>query len=188
MSRLYRSFSSLPLTDRGIVTESSTYTRPSCHLATRIWWQLSMARLEFSSEVDVQTSPERAFDYFADHRHVAKVLEGVSRWQPIGERTRGTGARYSVEMLAFGFPLENVLRINRWTRPKEIGWVSETGPIKQEGGFTFTETPEGVRVKLRIAYEPPGSIVGAAVARRVDGVVRRRLDRAMQRIRQTLQS
>jgi uncharacterized membrane protein len=147
-----------------------------------------MAWLEFGSEVEVKTRPERAFDYFADYRHVADVLEGVSRWEPLGAKTRGVGARYSVEMLAFGFPLKNVLRLHRWQRPKEIGWVSESGAIRQEGGFTFTEVADGVRIRLRIAYEPPGSIVGAAVAKRVDGMVRRRLDRALARIRKTLQS
>ena len=148
-----------------------------------------MSLVEFRSRVDVKTTPERAFDYFADYRHVAAVLEGVSRWQPLSEkRTKGVGARYSVEMLAFGFPLRNVLRLNHWRRPDEIGWVSESGLIKQEGGFTFTEIPEGVRIELRIAYEPPGSIVGAAVARRVDGAVRRRLAVALERIRETLET
>jgi hypothetical protein len=144
--------------------------------------------LEFGSEVEVKTTPERAFDYFADHRHVADVLEGVTRWEPLSGRTRGLGARYNVEMVTFGLPLNNVLRLNRWRRPSEIGWRSESGLVKQEGGFTFTETPDGVRIRLRIAYEPPGSAVGAAVARRVDGVVRDRLKRAMARIRERLES
>ncbi len=147
-----------------------------------------MGRLEFGAEVTARTTPERAFDYFADYRHVADVLEGVSRWQPLGERTRGIGARYKVEMLAFGFPLGNVLRLDRWERPREIGWVSESGLIKQEGGFTFTEVRDGVRIRLRIGYEPPGWVVGAAVARRVDGVVRARLGRAMAQIRERLES
>ena len=147
-----------------------------------------MARLEFGSSVDVETTPERAFDYFADYRHVADVLEGVTRWRPISGKSRGAGARYSVEMLAFGFPLKSVLRLNRWRRPYEIGWVSESGVVKQEGGFTFTKIPDGVRIELRIAYEPPGSIVGAAVARRVDGVVRSRLEGAMERIKQVLEA
>src|ERR1041385_718027 len=147
-----------------------------------------MSRLEFGATVDVKTTPERAFDYFADHRHGADVLEGVSRWHPITEKSKGLGARYSVEMLAFGFPLRNVLRLNRWRRPREIGWVSESGLIKQEGGFTFTEIPKGVRIELRIAYEPPGSLVGAAVAQRVDGAVRRRLEQALKRIRERLET
>jgi len=147
-----------------------------------------MARLEFRSAVNVKTTPERAFDYFADYRNVAQVLEGVSRWQPIGPKTKGVGARYNVEMVAFGFPLKSVLRLDRWRPGHEIGWTSESGLIKQEGGFTFTERPGGVRIELRIGYEPPASIVGAAVARRLDGIVKRRLETALERIRKVLDS
>ena len=147
-----------------------------------------MSLVEFASRVDVKTTPERAFDYFADYRHVAGVLEGVSRWSPLSEKTQGVGARYAVEMVAFGFPLRNVLRLNRWRRPHQIGWISESGLVKQEGGFTFTEIPKGVRIELRIAYEPPGALVGAAVARRVDGTVRRRLELALKRIRDRLET
>ena len=147
-----------------------------------------MATREFSAGVVAKVPPERAFDYFADYRHVADVLEGVSRWEPIGTKTRGAGARYEVEMSTLGFPLETVLRLNRWRRPREIGWVSESGLIKQEGGFMFTPVPDGVRIELRIAYEPPGGVIGAAVARRVDSVVRRRLEKALDRIRRVLEA
>ena len=146
-----------------------------------------MSRLEFSADVVIKCSPERAFDYFADHRHVAKVLDGVSRWEPIGARSRGIGARYNVELVALGIPLKSVLRLDRWRRPREIGWVSESGQIKQEGGFTFTQIGDGVHVVLRIAYMPPVSILGAAVAGRLDWVVRRRLQAALERIRDGLE-
>ena len=147
-----------------------------------------MARLEFSAAVVMRTSPEHAFDYFADHQHVAQVLEGVTRWEPIGSRSTGIGARYNVELVAIGFPLRSVLRLNRWRRPREIGWVSESGLIKQEGGFTFTKADGGVRIELRIAYEPPAAAVGMFVAQRVDGMVRRRLEKALERVRETLES
>ncbi len=136
----------------------------------------------------IHVPPDRVFDYFADHRHVAEVLEGISRWEPVGGRSRGVGARFEVEMQALGVPLKSVLRLDRWRRPREIGWVSESGLIKQEGGFTFTETERGTRVDLRIAYSPPGFAVGAAIAQRLDGVVRGRLDRALRRIKQTLEA
>lgn len=146
-----------------------------------------MATVEFKAGVTIGCSPERAFEFFADHRHVARVLAGVTKWEPIGARTRGVGARYNVEMLALGFPLRSVLRLNRWKRGKEIGWVSESGVIHQEGGFTFTSVKDGVRVELRIAYEPPGGVVGGAVARRMDWTVRRRLDQALNEIKETLE-
>ena len=147
-----------------------------------------MAKLEFSSTIEVKTTPEHAFDYFADYRHVADVVEGVTRWQPIGRKTEGVGARYDVEMVTFGVPLRNVLRLSTWRRPEAIGWVSESGLIKQEGGFRFIRTDDGVRIELRIGYEPPASVFGAAVAHRFDGLVRARLERAMTRIREVLET
>jgi Polyketide cyclase / dehydrase and lipid transport len=147
-----------------------------------------MAQREFSAAVTAKCSPERAFDYFADHRHVAAVLDGISKWEPIGPKSQGVGARYEVEMVAMGFPLKSVLRLNRWRRPHEIGWVSESGLIKQEGGFTFTEVNGGVHIVLRIAYTPPAAIIGNAVAGSVDWMVRRRLQAALERIRDILES
>jgi len=80
------------------------------------------------------------------------------------------------------------LRLDRWRRPDEIGWVSESGLIKQEGGFRFKQVAGGVRIDLYIAYEPPASVIGAAVARRLDGMVRQRLESALERIRETLET
>ena len=145
-------------------------------------------KLEFDSSVDVDVAPERAFDYFADYHHVAQVLDGVTRWEPIGSRSEGVGARYNVEMVTLGFPLKNVLRLNRWRRPDAIGWESESGLIKQEGGFRFKPRDGGVRIELHIGYEPPGWALGAAVARSMDGMVRARLHRALEKIKETLET
>jgi uncharacterized membrane protein len=144
--------------------------------------------LELAVPITVSAPPGKVFDYFADHRHVAHVLDGVSRWEPIGEQTQGVGARYAVEMLALGFPLHSVLRLDRWRRPHEIGWTSESGLIKQRGSFTFSPAQGGgTGIVLRIEYIPPASMLGAAVAGRLDGFVRRRLAAAMERIRETLE-
>lgn len=147
-----------------------------------------MALRAFTAAVTVKVSPDKAFDYFADYRHVPLILDGVTKWEPLGTKARGVGALYNVEMNAMGFPLSNVLRLHRWRRPDEIGWKSESGLIKQEGGFTFTKVDEGVRIELRIAYEPPAAVVGMFIAQRVDGMVRRRLEKALHRVRETLES
>jgi uncharacterized membrane protein len=44
-----------------------------------------------------------------------------------------------------------------------------------------------VHIELRIAYEPPASLLGAAIARRLDWTVRRRLKGALERIRDKLE-
>ena len=45
-----------------------------------------------------------------------------------------------------------------------------------------------MQIGLRIAYEPPASVIGAAVAHRLDGMVRERLEGAMERIRERLEA
>jgi uncharacterized membrane protein len=47
---------------------------------------------------------------------------------------------------------------------------------------------QGVRIDLRIAYEPPAAVVGMFVAQRMDGMVRRRLELALKRIKETLET
>lgn len=146
-----------------------------------------MARNEFSVSVIIHCPPEVVFDYLADHRHVAPVFEGVSRWDPITENATGVGARFKVAIIAVGVPLSATLRLDRWSRPYVIGWVSESGLIKNEGSFTFTPLPDGTRLTLRIVYEPPAAALGAAISGRADFVVRRRCKRALQTIKERLE-
>lgn len=143
---------------------------------------------EFSASVRIACPAEAAFDFVADHRNVPKVLDGITRWEPLGRRRSGEGARYSVEMRTLGIPMANVLVIDRWQRPRAIGWHSESGLIEQIGGWRFLAMGrDRVEVTLTIGYQPPGSALGNLLAGRVDGVVRRRLERALEAMRELLE-
>jgi uncharacterized membrane protein len=140
----------------------------------------------FTASATVAAPVQKAFDFVADYRNVSRVLDGVTRWEPLG-RSRGLGARFEVEMRTFGIPLRNVLVLDRWEEPRELGWRSESGLIEQTGGWRFQQRPGGTEIELRIAYAPPGAAVGNLVAGRADALVRRRLERALERIRAELE-
>ena len=123
----------------------------------------------------------------ADHRNVSRVLEGVDRWEPLGERVAGVGARFDVSMRALGLPLDNVLVLDRWDEPRAIGWRSESGLVPQAGGWRFEPRAGGTEVTLTIGYEPPGGALGGLVAGRVDGLVRGRLEQALARMKAALE-
>jgi uncharacterized membrane protein len=142
---------------------------------------------EFAARTLIDAPPERVFDFIADYRNVPRVLDGVSRWEPLGRRTRGSGARYSVEMRTLGIPLSAVLKLSEWRRPRRIAWVSEQGLIPQSGGWTFTPRQGGVELELRMAYDPPAAALGNFIAGRVERLVRARLERALERIRKELE-
>jgi uncharacterized membrane protein len=141
----------------------------------------------FKARTFVRRPPEEVFDFIADYRNAPRVLAGVSRWDPIGRKARGVGARFRVEMRTFGIPLSAVLRLDGWRRPERISWQSEDGLMPQSGGWTFTPADGGVEVELELAYSPPAAALGDLVAGRVEGLVKRRLTAALDRIRAELE-
>jgi uncharacterized membrane protein len=147
-----------------------------------------MANHRFSASIRIAAEPQTVFDWVADYRHVARVLEGVNHWEPLEEQTRGPGSRFSVSMNALGFPLENVLVLDVWEEPGAIGWRSESGLIEQSGRWDFRRFPEGTEITLTISYVPPLGVVGQLVAGEVDALVRARLERALAAIKQALES
>ena len=146
-----------------------------------------MAVRRFSARIVIARPPAEVFAWVADPRHVALVLEGVDRWVPLDDRATGVGARFDVSMRALGFPLENVLVLDRWDEPREIGWRSESGLVAQSGGWRFEPRADGTEVTLTIGYEPPGGPLGGLLAGRVDGLVRDRLRRALERMRDRME-
>jgi uncharacterized membrane protein len=141
----------------------------------------------FKAHTFIQRPPEDVFDFIADYRHVTDVLDGVTRWEPIGRKARGVGARYQVEMRTFGIPLSAVLRLDSWRRPERISWVSERGLIPQSGGWTFTPRDGGVELELEMAYSPPAAALTDVIAGPVEALVQRRLATALDRIRSELE-
>lgn len=146
-----------------------------------------MGARRFAASTVIARDPADVFAWVADYRNVPRVLEGVDRWEPLGDRTRGRGARFDVSMRALGVPLENVLVLDTWDEPWAIGWRSESGLVPQAGGWRFEPQPGGTRVVLTIAYEPPGGALGALLSGRVDGLVRGRLQGALERMKALLE-
>ena len=146
-----------------------------------------MAERRFSARVRVRRPPETTFEWISDYRNAARVLGGLTHWKPLGAETRGRGARFEVGMHALGFPLENVLVIDTWREPDAIGWHSEAGLIRQEGSWRFRQHDGGTEVTLTITYEPPAGHVVALLASRVDGLVQRRLEEALQRLKEEVE-
>jgi uncharacterized membrane protein len=147
-----------------------------------------MAERRFSAEVSIRRPPQAVFDWVADYRHVAQVLEGVDRWEPLQPQTRGAGVRFAVSMTALGIPLENVLVLDSWEEPHSIGWRSESGVLQQTGRWEFRPHDGGTAVSLSIGYLPPLGMVGRLVAGEVDAVVRGRLQHALGAMKTALES
>jgi uncharacterized membrane protein len=141
---------------------------------------------EFIARTVVAQPKEVVFDFVSDHRNVRPILEGVTRWELLDEAP-GAGARYRVEMSLVGLSLGDVLVVTEWNPPKSITFENESPVAPVRGRWTFIDDPRGCLVQLRITYRLPGGWFGAVVSRRLEEILRTRIDAAMVALRTAIE-
>jgi uncharacterized membrane protein len=135
----------------------------------------------------IHRPPGQVFDWVADYRNVPKVMAGVSDWRPVGAQAEGVGAVYQVELGELGIPLRARLAIDEWRRPKAIGWRTESSLVGNRGRWLFRPRAGGTEVELAVTYEPPAGGLGNIVASGIEGVVRGRIEDALDRMKKELE-
>lgn len=144
-----------------------------------------MAERVFRAEIEIAREAGDVFVWIADYRNVPRVLDGVSRWEPVGTASTGRGARFAVKLQALGLSLDDTLVLDEWDEPRAIHWRSEDSPVS--GGWRFDPVAGGTEVTMTVGYQPPGGFVGGLVAGRVDGFARARLQQALERMKAILE-
>ena len=114
-------------------------------------------------------------------------MAGISEWRPIGKQAEGVGARYQVALGGLPIPLRTRLLIVEWKRPEAIGWATESGPVTNQGRWTFGAEEEGTEVELAVTYRPPAGALGNIVASGIEGIVRDRIVAALDRMKEDLE-
>ena len=146
-----------------------------------------MATRRFEATQRIRVDAETVFDWIADYRNVPKVLEGVTRWEPLSRETAGPGARFAVEMRTLGVSLSNVLELVEWDRPRRLTWRSLSGLVKQNGAWSIVKRRGAVDVTLTIEYKPPIAAIGNLLAGPAEGLARQRLQKALERMAEELE-
>ena len=127
------------------------------------------------------------FDWVADYRNVPRVMAGIKEWRPIGKQADGVGARYQVALAELPIPVRTKLVIVEWKRPEAIGWATESGPVTNQGRWTFAAEEEGTEVELAVTYQPPAGGLGNILASGIEGIIRRRIVVALDRMKEELE-
>jgi uncharacterized membrane protein len=103
------------------------------------------------------TDPERVLSY----------MSGVTRWEVVGERATGLGARYRMLMRVGAAEVGGLLEVVEFDEPCDFAWTSVTG-LDHRGRWRLREAPGGrTRVELRLAYVVEGAGLSGWVAERV---------------------
>lgn len=131
-----------------------------------------------SASLVVAAPPSVVFAYVDDASHATAYVEGLTRWEPVGERTSGPGTVIEAEMSVGGSTKGSTVEITRWERDVELHWEPRGG-FKQKGGFAFAPEGEGTRVTFTLSLELPGGFAGRLLAKSLDGAVRGVVERSL---------
>lgn len=112
---------------------------------------------EYHVEVNFTYSMEKVYDLWQN-------LENVPRWMPLVKEVKVIPGSEELSRWKFGwgFPLltEWTSQITQRIPPRLIAWESISG-LPNRGCAEFFPTEQGCRLRLTLAFEMPGGIVGA---------------------------
>jgi uncharacterized membrane protein len=112
--------------------------------------------LQRSVEVEVKCSVQQVYDLWEN-------LENVPRWMPLVKNVKRVRGDNELWHWTFGpgFPLvtEWTSRITRRIPLRLIAWSSVSG-LSNRGVAEFFPTDQGCRLRLTLAFDLPGGIVG----------------------------
>jgi uncharacterized membrane protein len=120
------------------------------------WVIVKKLTLERSVEVEVACSVEQVYDLWGN-------LENVPRWMPLVKSVRRLPGDRELWHWTFGlgFPLltEWTSRSTRRIPLHLVAWESVSG-LPNQGSVEFFPTDRGCRLRLTLAFDLPGGIVG----------------------------
>jgi uncharacterized membrane protein len=119
------------------------------------------------ADVDISAPPELIWEFVDDPSRYLHFMAGMTRWEVVGKRSTGLGARYRMLMLVRSAEVGGLVEVVEWEQARDLAWTSVTG-IDQRGRWRLRERPEGrTHVELRLSYGVAGAGLFGWLAERV---------------------
>lgn len=119
-----------------------------------------MPTVEYETRLDC--SPEALFDFLSRISNVPKVTDpklGISFTSAPDVVERGS--RLDFQIITFGQIVKSTHQIVEFERPSLVVEQQVAGPMKSwSHSHEYTPTPEGVLMRDRVEYQPPGGLIG----------------------------
>lgn len=140
--------------------------------------------IEIQKTFTVEAPVEDVFDLWIDCESFPLFMDHLRRVEPLGE-----GRYHWVARGPAGLSVSWEADITELVPSRRIAWTSLPGAaIPNEGVVQFDEAPdESTRVTVRLAYSPPGGVLGHALARLFGADPKRALDEDLVRFQSLIE-
>ncbi len=113
--------------------------------------------MRVAASVDVTAPCAAVWEVITDPARYLHVMDGITRWEVVGEQARGLGARYRMLTRVGSAEIGGLVEIVEWREPGELAWHSVTG-VDQRGRWRLRERDGSrTRVELRLSYGVAGA-------------------------------
>ncbi|MBI4506865.1 MAG: SRPBCC family protein [Chloroflexi bacterium] len=112
-----------------------------------------------TGRIFIATSPERTFDFVADHRNALRFMHGFDEFRPLGAVTSGVGARVRARGRLLGVPVTATMEITAYERPFRLASRSYDG-VEGTALWEFAAEEDGTLVTFASTYRLPPVVRG----------------------------
>jgi uncharacterized membrane protein len=145
--------------------------------------------MRVAASVEVSAPPDAVWEFITDPARYLHFMAGITRWEVVGEKPSGLGARYRMLMRVGSAEIGGLIEVVEWTPERDMAWTSVTG-IDQRGRWRVrgTGAPNRTRVELRLSYGVAGSgLMGWAAERVAAPTVGRHLRRSLHQLKRQVE-
>jgi hypothetical protein len=125
------------------------------------------------ASTSIDASRAKVFAYAADYRNATKLVPGLTRFDPTGDKTDGLGASFAAVFEIGPKRFEATLAVTTFEPDRQIGWTSTSG-AGQSLLWTFEQEGVKTAVTFDLGFELPNGLAGNILSLTVDPILRSR--------------
>jgi uncharacterized membrane protein len=144
--------------------------------------------MRITEQIEVSAPRPVVWRMISDPSRALHFMAALTRWEVVGDRKQGLGARYRMLMRVGSAEIGGLVEVVEWKPESDFAWNSVTG-LDQRARWRLRERPHNrTRVEFRLSYGVAGSGIGGWIAERVAApAVRTNLRRSLQQLKRQVE-
>ena len=144
--------------------------------------------MRVESKLEISAPPALVWEYVSDPSRYLHFMSGITRWEVVGTKRVGLGARYRMLLRVGSAEVGGTVEVIEFDEARDMAWTSVTG-LDQRGRWRLRERPGGrTWVELRLSYGVAGAGFFGWIAERVGApTVKGHLERTVRQLKRQVE-
>jgi len=145
--------------------------------------------MRVESSIEISAPRALVWEYVSDPSRYLHFMSGITRWEVVGNKRTGLGARYRMLLRVGSAEVGGLIEVVEYARDADLAWTSITG-VDQRGRWRLRPRGEGrtTATTLRLSYGVAGSGISGWIAEQVAApAVRGHLRRTLQQLKRQVE-